>query len=311
MRELVGAASLLLGVAVAIQAHADPAQDARAAEAEACFTAAETAQPLIKQRKLRAAQDKLAFCARDACPKAARTDCRAWLDDVTRAVPTVILIAREQRGRTTSPADDTRVSIDGGEVVVARLDGSPVPLDPGPHVVRFEREGFGAIEKSIDLREGEKDQRVEAVFRPSVSEPGAPASSSVTAPKTTAVDRPRKIVAAPTRADPTAAFVFAGVGIVGLGVGAYFEAKGLSDRAHLESTCKPTRTCAPSDVDAARARVLVGDLTIGASAIVLAAAAYMVFARDSAPRHSSAARLYLDVRPLPGGAAAGLSGSLW
>ena len=91
---------------------------------EACFSAAEQAQPLMKQRKLRAARRYLQVCAREECPRAARTDCRNWLADVTRAEPTLVFVAREERPDGESSAvEDVRVSVDGEVIVPARLDG--------------------------------------------------------------------------------------------------------------------------------------------------------------------------------------------
>ena len=58
-----------------------------APEVEVCFSAAERAQPLMKQKRMREARAELEVCARDLCPRAARNDCREWLADVTRREP--------------------------------------------------------------------------------------------------------------------------------------------------------------------------------------------------------------------------------
>src|SRR5207244_2661643 len=99
----------------------------------------------------------------------------------------------------------------------------------------------------------------------------------------------------------TATYLLAGAGIVTLGAGIYFEASGLADRSHLESTCKATRSCAQSDVDAAHSRVLTGDLLLGASVILLGGATVLYVTRGSA---KSTGALRLEVRPLLGGLAA-------
>lgn len=309
MRELVrtrrlrGALVAALAIVVAEPARAD---DARKTEAEACFSAAEAAQPLMKQRKLRAAQEKLAICARDACPKAARTDCRAWLDEVLRVQPTVVLVAYEERDGDARSVDDARAAIDGD--AAAPLGAAAIALDPGAHVVRFERAGFDPIEQRVVLREEEKGRRVEAIFHLRPTVPPAP-TTDTTSSSPSGPARPPAPPAAPAPAPmPVASYLLGGAGTVALVGGIFFEAKGLSDRAHLESTCGAARACAKTDVDAARTRVTIGDVALGASVILLASAVYAYVTREPA---QSRAGLRLHVGPLVGGVAAGVEGSLW
>src|SRR5579863_5267671 len=157
-----GALAMLAWVAVVpeVQAQGDHPQS----DVEACFSAAEQAQPLMKQRKLRAARRHLEVCARESCPRAARTDCRTWLADVTRAVPTVVFVAREERASGESRAvDDVRVSVDGEVLVAAHLELGAVSLDPGVHTLTFVHPGFDPVEQRIDVREGERDRQVDVV----------------------------------------------------------------------------------------------------------------------------------------------------
>jgi hypothetical protein len=84
----------------------------------------------------------------------------------------------------------------------------------------------------------------------------------------------------------------------------YLEASGLGDRAHLENTCKPTRSCDPAEVDSAHIRVLAGDLALGAGALLLGGAALVYFMRGPAPSSG----VHLRAVPVAGGAAAGLEG---
>src|SRR5580692_12319316 len=66
--------------------------------AEVCFSAAERAQPLLRQKKLREARAVLELCTREACPRVARTDCREWLAEATDAQPSIVIAAHEIRG---------------------------------------------------------------------------------------------------------------------------------------------------------------------------------------------------------------------
>jgi hypothetical protein len=88
------------------------------------------------------------------------------------------------------------------------------------------------------------------------------------------------------------------------------EAIGLSSRAHLTDTCKPSRSCAASDVSTARNQVMAGDIALGASALLFAGAAYVYFTRDPQPTAGSAGALRLRIAPSIGGIFAGVEGSL-
>jgi hypothetical protein len=265
---------------VSVQAAPAARADDRAAEAEICFQAAEAAQPLMRQNKLRAAQAALAVCTRDACPRTVRSDCEGWMATVARAQPRIALAAFEQRGAETARIRDVRVQIDGEPIVPLDPDAD-APIDPGPHTVRFERAGFDPIEQRIDVAADGATHRVDATFH--------------------AREAPRP----PRTGVPPLAIALGGAGVLALGGGIYFEATGLSDRARLSESCRPSRACSAADVDAARRRVLAGDLLVTASVVLLGSAAYVYFTRDR-----RAAGVRLGVRPTASGIAAGIEGSL-
>jgi hypothetical protein len=300
----LGGLAGLACVAVGPRAHAE------GSDVEACFAAAEQAQPLMKQHKLRAARQKLQVCARESCPRAARTDCRTWLADVTRAEPTVVFVAREERPSGESRAvDDVRVSVDGEVVVAAHLEATAVTLDPGVHTVTFEHAGFDPVEQRIDVREGERDREIDVVFRasaPSTTAPTPPAARTTQVPEGPSTPPPE---APPSRPVPTLVYGLAGAGVVAVTVGIVMEGLGLSDRAHLEDTCQPTRSCNQSDVDAARNRVMAGDIAIGVGALLFAGSAYVYFSRDTRPAPASGT-IRLRIAPTARGAFAGIEGSL-
>jgi hypothetical protein len=300
----VGAVLALVGAVVAPGASAQ--SDRPPPTTEACFSAAEQAQPLMKQRKLRAARRYLQVCAHEECPRAARNDCRSWLADVTQAEPTVVFVAREQRADGESRAvEDVRVSVDGEVTVPGQLGGGAVALDPGVHAILFEHAGFDPVEQRIDVREGERDREVDVVFRANLARAGSAQSPSP--PRPPAEHEPAPAAEAPGRPVPALAYGLGAGAIVALGFGIYMEAVGLSDRSQLSDSCKPSRTCAPSDVSSARNRVAAGDIALGASALLFAGAAYVYFTRDPAP---SSRALRLRLGPVFGGVGAGIEGAL-
>jgi hypothetical protein len=291
------------------------AQPRHATDAEACFEAAERAQPLMKERKLRAASRELSVCARDVCPRAARTDCRAWLDEVTRVQPTLVLRAREARAAGGDVAvDDVRVTVDGETLVPQRIDETPVPVDPGPHAFHFEHGDFPPVDQRLDLREGEARRIVDIVFRPAGAPAATPPPSTLSAPSSPSTPPPTS--PAPPAADreatpaPTLTWLLLGGGAVALGVGITFEATGLSARSNLVSGCGASRTCAQSSVDSAHNQVLVGDIGVGLGVALLAGAAYAYFTRGPAAPSRDAAWLHFGFGPAPGGVVGALGGSL-
>ncbi|HEY1690622.1 MAG TPA: hypothetical protein VGG39_00585 [Polyangiaceae bacterium] len=298
-------AGLLALALVSASAGATAQSDTAPPTVDQCFTAAERAQPLMKQRKLREAQRYLQTCAREECPRAARKDCKAWLDDVSAAVPTVVFVAREERASGASVAiEDVRVSVDGEVAVASRIDGA-VPIDPGVHTLRFEHPGFEPVEQRIDVREGERDRQVDVVFRAAPAR--APAPSSTEPPPVGNEEPPSHAIPAEPTSVPALAWGLGAGAVVAFGVGLTMEAIGLSARSHLANTCQPDRSCSASDVDSARTRVAVGDVALGVGALLFAGAAYVYFTNE--PSRSTRA-VHLRVGPMVGGVGAGIEGAL-
>lgn len=309
---LAGCLAHLGWLASAADLHAQPAHRS---ESEACFEAAEHAQPLLKDRKLRAAARELAICARDVCPRAARTDCRAWLDELTRVQPTVVFRARESRPAGDVAVDDVRVSVDGEPLVTQRIDETPVPVDPGPHTFHFEHGDFLAVDQHLDLHEGETRRIVDITFHRGSSPSQAPLTTAPSSSTPTSAP-PSSSSSTPTRADsagvtpiPTATWWLLGGSALALGVGIAFEATGLSARSNL-GPCGATRSCAQSDVDSARTQVLAGDIGVGVGAALLLGAAYVYLTRGPTTPPRDSAALHLGFSPIPGGFAGALGGSL-
>jgi hypothetical protein len=261
-------------------------------EADACFTAAERAQPLMKAQRLREARAELEMCARDVCPRVARTDCRGWLADVAARQPSIVISAQE-----VNPSGDgrdltgVRAIIDGG-IVLERVDATPVPLDPGKHRVHVERAGLSPIEQNIELRDGEKSRVVRFSWQ----------TNWVATKKKTEPPRVHAI--------PSTFYVLGGLGLAALGVGAYFEATGLSKRSGLAG-CKANMSCTQQQVDDAHNSTLYGDIGIGVGIAMLAGATIVYVTRPAEPSPApSREDVGLSVGPIPGGFMAGVHGSL-
>jgi hypothetical protein len=286
------AATVTLDVAGAALARADDIADDP--NVEVCLGAAESAQPLIKQRRLRSARAKLEVCARDVCPKLARMDCQGWLDDVVRAIPSIVVAAREVRDGSGYPIEEVRV-VEDGVVIATRVDSTPIELDPGVHALRLERKGWPVVETRFTLAEGETRRVVDAVWQ---------VARAPSAPLYPPADGRQPPARAPI---PWSVYALAGAGILAAGAGAAFELTGLARRSDLDGSCKSAHSCSQADVDAARNVMRMGDVTIGAGALLLGAATYLVLTR---PNAGAPPRVGISVALLPTGGFACLGGDL-
>lgn len=140
-----------------------------------CITAAEKAQTLRRAKKNVEARPQLLTCSRDVCPQQIRTDCTRWLSDLDTAMSTIVVHARDAEGHDLI---DVKVFVDG-QLLVPKLTGTSVPVDPGPHKFRFELPNGKSIEEDVLVAEGEKDRalRVKVPTEPA-SPSGGPVPSS-------------------------------------------------------------------------------------------------------------------------------------
>jgi hypothetical protein len=139
-------------------------------EKEACLSAADQGQSLRDDGKYSAARDQFLTCSRDLCPKLVHDQCTEWLRQLDESMPTVVFGVKDEHGNDVAAA---RVLVDG-KVVASHLDGKPVPLDPGPHDFRFERdEPNQSVTVHAVLRTAEKNREVLAAFPAGEGEPSA------------------------------------------------------------------------------------------------------------------------------------------
>lgn len=290
----LAAATVLGGVFLAEGiAQAGPAEDR-----EHCASAAEQAQQLRDEGKYRRAREQMLVCARDVCPAHIKADCGRWLTDLEPIAPTVVFGARDAKGADVL---DVKVSMDG-QPIQERLDGKPVLVDSGEHTFKFEAKDGSVKEERVLLRAAEKARPIIVTFGSAaapLAQPGptAPAQD----------DRSQSWIV------PTA--IVGGIGVLALGSFAVFGLSGRGDVDDLEdSGCRPN--CNKDDVDSARTKLIIADVSLGVGVVALGVAAYMFFTRPKtetsvkaavAKPRSFASSLRVDARGLPGGAFAGVS----
>jgi hypothetical protein len=246
--DLLGGPALLVALALSSTA-------ARAdATKEACVHSYEEAQRLRLSGDLLASRGELAVCSREACPDLVRKDCVTWIREVEGAIASVIVTAR-----TPDDADqpDVRVFVDG-VLAQPRLTGTALEVNPGQRMFRFEPPGAPPIEMPVLIATGEKNRPLRVAI------PGEKRSiSSTRAPL------------------PGLSIALGAFGIASVGTGVALDLVGSASLRDLHSGCAPH--CAPADVDATRARIIVGDTLLGVGIVSIGVAA-----------------IYWLTRPVPG-----------
>jgi hypothetical protein len=290
-RAAVAAGCLLAALAAVRIAAAQPAPQAPSAPSSAdkttCFRAYEQAQRLRKANKLVAAQEQLATC-KVACPAGLRVDCDQWQADNDARIATLSISASDADGRAVT---DVRVIVDD-ELRVTRL-GAPLGVDPGDHVLRFERDSSKAVAQQVSVHDGERNRAIAVRFEPVPGlSPAAPAA--IGAPRGTQ----------PARGPSAAVYASGAVGVLGLVGLTYFGIRRANDVDTLDR-CKPS--CAVSDVQAANLELYLagGSLLVALAGAGLAAYFYVKDSASQGTMHSG----LLVVSPQAGGLAATLRGS--
>jgi hypothetical protein len=259
-------------------------------ETKHCLAASDQGQQQRDDGKYHRARESFATCARNVCPAMVRRDCLKWLADLDQATPTLVFGARNEAG---GDLVDVTVLVDGA-LLLSKLDGKPVAVDPGTHLLHFQTAGYPAVEQQVVVRAGEKERLLSIQF-------GTPPPLVPSTP-------PAKTRAEGGDEEPrTSAWVFGGIAIVAFVSEAYFGISGLSDRSSLKSQpCAQDATCPASSVDSIRTKFTVADISLGVGLASAAISAYLFLAPASQTTPARGASV--DVVPVPGGAAMSVGG---
>jgi hypothetical protein len=211
--------------------------------------------------------------------------------EVDASLPSIVIDAAWTDGRDVT---QMTVLLDGRPLAGAAA-GRAVTVDPGEHTFRFEVIGAEPVETRNILREGEKNRILRVTFVPptpraessapprSSSSPASSSTPNVLSPSGSSGSWPyvgpeeRRTHAAKRAPVPAAAYVLGGVGLLGIGSFAYFGLTGVNDLHSMRSTCG--HSCSPSDVTAARNKVLLGDILALVGLIAAGAGFWLVLSR--------------------------------
>jgi hypothetical protein len=262
------------------------ASASRADDKVACVQAADAAQDQRSAGKLREARASFQACARETCPPLVRSDCTRWQAEVEAAMPTIVLRAMGPRGEDLT---EVQVELDGRRIA-DKLEGLPLEVDPGAHVITGRTAAGPVSRQEIVIRTAEKNRTVilrvesrDALRSPTEASPPSP-------------------IGAETSFRPGAgAWIAAGVAAAGATSFAYFGLRGRAEVDDMRDECEGH--CAASRVDAARQKLLIADLSLGVALISAGIATYL-FVRAAPSAAKPALAREITVMPLTGGVGA-------
>jgi hypothetical protein len=242
------------------------------ANVERCVEAHDKARVLMLEEKWFEAREGMKLCVDESCPLAVRSDCGAWLEEVTRSLPTLLVVVeRDDDGSTPVELDIDGKAFD--------LPNPPAPIEvmPGSHLVRVRLAPYPPVERSVELQKGEKNHVVRVRF---VREP-------VPAPVAPAPPKPE-----PERPIQPITYALAGGAVAAFATSGILLASALTSRDEALDRCAPI--CTDDEKQSIDSRLLAADL-IGVAGIVLGGfAAYTFFTRPTAPRTGFAPKLEIS-----------------
>jgi hypothetical protein len=193
----------------------------------------------------------------------------------------------------------TKLQCDSTEIGTASL-GVPLPVDPGPHLVRAAAAGFAPSTTNVTLAEGETRTIDVTLGPPLPAAPEAP-PPSVSTPAPSTAPPPARAVGG-TRSGGglrVVGWIVGGVGVAGVGVGAATGILTMSRKATVDVHCSAAKGCDQTGYDAAQSGktlAVESNVFFAAGAVLLATGVSLVLIGGS---HVNPTALFFA--PSPGG----------
>jgi len=236
--------------------HADPSR--------ICVDSHERAQLERRDGGLKEAERLLIECSSSACSPLIQADCSTWRNEVMAAIPTLVVQVR----RGEQDVIDATLTIDDS-VAAEALDGRPLAVDPGKHVVRVTLLDGETLEKELVFSEGEKSRVVSFNFEP--LHPPEPESKAAeqTSPPPAQVETYRPV--------PLASPLLLGLSIASAGLATGFGVHALRLKSQANERCAPL--CSAEDKSRLTTAAATSDVFLGISIVSLAGASVLYLLR--------------------------------
>jgi hypothetical protein len=278
-----------------------------------CIQANTDAQTLRREGRFAEARKELEMCSSSSCPSLVSADCIKRLDELESAQPTVVFNVVDGSGRDLN---DVKVTVDGA-VLLQKLEGGAVAVDLGEHTLTFSAPDRPSVTEKLLFRQGEKSRIVRITMVGSHDAPpdgGAQPSSSTSGQRSTIDDPAAGGGGSSGSSQRTIGFVVGGIGLAGLGVGAFFGYRAIQSKGRQDDNCQSSTTCpdyaaaADAHEDSESSGLISTIAFIAGGAATAAGVVLVLTARPKADGAASAA-LTLTPRFGTGGAGLELSGA--
>ena len=213
-------------------------------------------QRLRKANQLVAARQRVLACADQVCPAFIQKDCVLWASELDTSIPTVVFAVRQPNGRDLV---NVRV-LEDDRLLTSKLDGVPIPIDPGVKQLRFEAEGWPILDHTVVVRTGEKNRTIQVSFEEPSSAPGHNNDSD--------------------RSVPSLVYVLGGVSAASW-IGFTYLALDFDAQANDLERCRPN--CPQQQVDDASSTRQWSYLPLGVGLLTAGAAAYLYLTLPASP----------------------------
>jgi hypothetical protein len=228
--------------------------------AVACLENHAQGQEFRMNGKLLEGREAFLQCSANHCPAQIQRDCLNYMEQIQLQIPSVVFrVSADGLSRA-----DVKVYVDG-KLVLERLSGKALDLNPGNHEVRVVLHHFAPHEETLVVNEGDKFRNVEIKF-----------ASPVVAAADPVASQPEM-----HRPIPVSSYVFGSVSAAALISGVAWGLSSWGLKNDLESNCAPR--CPKESVDVLRQRSLIADVSFGASAASLAVAGLFYLLRPEEP----------------------------
>jgi hypothetical protein len=125
-----------------------------------CLESFNWAQRARELRRWVDARSYFVACTNEVCPSDFRRECFQRVEDLNRAIPTVVIDVADAAG---SPVSGATIAVDGASNP-RTLDGTAFSVDPGWHLLTVGGAGK-SVTKKVETLEGVKAAKLHVVLR--------------------------------------------------------------------------------------------------------------------------------------------------
>lgn len=221
-----------------------------------------------------ASRAALIQCSEPQCGDVLASECTRMYADVEAATPSVVFSAHD--AARNADRSDVAVTMNG-KPFLERLDGKPLPVDPGQYELVFSAPGAEPVKMPVVIRTGEKYRVINVVF-PAPAAPATPLRPAAAAVQVTPPEGSAEV--------PALSYVFGGLGVAGVGAFVALRLIGASDFDAMKKDCAPG--CLDADVDNLKLKYLLSNVALGVGVASLGAAIVIYAVAPNEPEDPSA-----------------------